>query len=183
MGRLKFDIDGGSTLSWYVEENKIIHVGKGDDYPYNTIASAISASQSGDTILVHSGVYEEDGLYLKANTHLIGVDKYSCIIRGHRGDKAYTTLNLGANSSVSNLTLEQDASNPITAEGNTAYKAYCVHADAEGLIESEAFIDNCILKNKYHACVGIGLWQDFHILSATQNVIVMTLTPSKAIVR
>ena len=49
-----------------------LHVGSGQTY--STIASAISSSNSGDTIIIHAGTYNEYNLRPKSNTILKGND-------------------------------------------------------------------------------------------------------------
>lgn len=49
-----------------------LHVGKG--YPYSSIQKAIDASQKGDTIFVHAGLYKEHTITINKHLVLKGID-------------------------------------------------------------------------------------------------------------
>lgn len=97
-GQQIYVCDGGSwTLQGdglggsLTDNDNIIYVGKwgsdaNDGLTHNeaklTIASANTASTSGDTILVYPGSYNETDIALKAGVNLVGVDRDSTIITG-----------------------------------------------------------------------------------------------------
>lgn len=78
----------------------------------------------------------------------------------------YSVFNLtGPNKTVKNLTIHQTHSNPQNPDNKSvAYKGYAVHVDAKSNIGHKYLIENCIIKNKYFSCVGLGLWQDSTVI-------------------
>jgi len=86
-----------------------LHVGSGQTY--STIASAISASTSGDTIVVHPGTYNESNLTPKSgldnenHTIISGIptEQYPVIDAQQGGDTTVSTFNI---SGISYVTLQ-----------------------------------------------------------------------------
>lgn len=144
----------------------IIDVGIGDEYTYHTIKAAEEAIESGGTIRIHEGIYEEFAIGTVDKEIIYeGVDKENCIVQNGLSDKMYSVFDLmGGNKTVKNLTIHQthtDPQNPDTE--SVAYKAYSIHCDSESNGGHSYLIENCVLKNKYFACCGFGLWQDHTI--------------------
>lgn len=141
----------------------VIDVGKGDSYTYHTIKEAEAVVEDGGTIRIHEGEYEEYaiGTVDKSITYE-GVDRESCIVFNGLSDKMYSVFDLAnGNKTVKNLTIHQTHSNPQNPDtDNVAYKAYAVHCDNSTNEGHSYLIENCVLKNKYFACCGFGLWQD-----------------------
>ena len=88
----------GSTVRVVAKNNK------GD---YDTIAAALSAASSGDTILIMPGTYNET-LTMVNGVNLVGVDRDNCILKY---DGAGNTINAGSGTVVCmlyNLTIDHD---------------------------------------------------------------------------
>ncbi len=66
--------------------------GSGD---YTTIAAAVKAAETGDTILVHQGLYEEDNIFINTSITLTGQEITTTIIQG---DGTKTILNVNADN-------------------------------------------------------------------------------------
>lgn len=145
----------------------VVEVGKEDIYTYHTIKDAETAVSDGGVIRIHEGEYEEYaiGTVNKTVTYE-GVDKENCIVFNGLSDKMYSVFDLAnGNKTVKNLTIHQTHNNPQNPDtGTVAYKAYAVHVDAESNVGHTYTIENCILKNKYFSCTGIGLWQDSTVI-------------------
>lgn len=159
MGRIKLNLDG-TAKSLYTEQGKVIEVGTGSDFPYNTLDEAYAAASAGDTILIYPGTYLATYIGSSKPVHWLGVDKHSCIIYNPYGDKAQSCFNLCGGSTVRNLTVKFTCEDPISTEGATAYRGYCIHADHSSMEDNEITIEDCILLNKYFSCIGVGLYQD-----------------------
>lgn len=149
-----------------IEPTEIVHVGIGSEYTYHTIKDAEKAVADGGKIVIHEGEYEEYsiGTVDKVITYE-GVDKDTCIVYNGWSDKEYSVFNLSkGNKTVKNLTIHQTHENPKnpTVE-SVAFKAYAVHSDTSSCEGHTYVIDNCILKNKYFACCGFGMWKDHTI--------------------
>lgn len=140
-------------------------VGKGTSFKYNTIASAVADAQDGDTILIYDGEYEESQLGRGKVLHFIGVNKQTCIVYNGWGDKDYSVFDFSKGGSVRNLTIHQTDLNPKNPDiASVAYKAYCVHSDASSCENTTVIVENCILKNKCFACVGLGMWHNHTVI-------------------
>ncbi len=163
MSRIKLNLDGVNG-SLFIEHGKVIEVGTGSDYQYNTLADAYNAASAGDTILIHPGTYLSTYLGSTKPVHWLGVDKHSCIIYNPNGDKAQSCFNLCGGSTVRNLTIKFTCESPISTEGSTAYRGYCIHADHESMEDNTITIEDCILLNKYFSCIGVGLYQDSTVI-------------------
>lgn len=145
---------------------KVIDVGKGDEYAYHSIKEAEKVAEDGTTIRIHEGVYEEYGIgTVSKNLTYEGVNKDTCIVQNGLSDKMYSVFDVVGGKAIKNLTIHQthsDPQNPNTE--SVAYKAYCVHVDSETNAGHTTRIENCILKNRYFACTGIGMWQDSTVI-------------------
>lgn len=161
------NINKTTTIAIDVAPVSVIDVGIGDNYTYHTIKDAENAVANGGKIRIHEGTYDEYalGTSSKAITYE-GVDKDTCIVQNGLSDKMYSVFDLcGGNKTVKNLTIHQTHSNPQnpTSEG-VAYKAYSVHCDMPSCENHKYIVENCILKNRYFACCGIGTWQNVEIV-------------------
>jgi hypothetical protein len=144
----------------------LIEVGKSSEYQYHTIKEAESAVSDGGTIRIYEGEYEEYGIgTVDKSITYEGVDKEKCIVLNGLSDKMYSVFDLtNGNKTVKNLTIHQTHSNPQNPNTETvAFKAYAVHCDSPSNEGHSYLIENCVLKNKYFACCGFGLWKDHTI--------------------
>ena len=159
----------GLNVTGYVKYNKlykdydnIITVGK--DYPeysFNTITEAVQSAKDNDIILVYPGVYRENIHGFNKTFHLVGVDKYSCIIECHTSDYNNPCLEIDSGS-VSNLTLRSIFSSEYATcqPSDTSRYAmdYTIHIDHYNATGKTLFIDNCIIYNDHRAAIGCGLY-------------------------
>ena len=140
---------------------------------YKTIQEAVNVANNGNTILVYPGVYDEQVQATSKTVHIVGIDKYSCILRD-RSSNYYTPPLEIYTGSVCNMTIKETADVPtegvenieIPNTGlNAKNMAYCIHADWDYNIVSgnakELVIDNCIMTNKNRPCIGAGLRENY----------------------
>lgn len=135
----------------------------GDGAKYETIAAAIAAVSSGQTIYVEPGTYNETDLVLPAGVSLVGLDRMRCRLAGPTDHKS--TMTLSGNNRVSNLTVAAypgvsidggasvaidlaDAVTPIVIEGvdiecgtDGIYTQYGSEVTGNGLI----IVRDCVL--------------------------------------
>lgn len=155
----------GSNTTLIVDIN-----GNGD---FTSISEACLNAENGDTILIYPGTYREQVNIYGKELHLVGINKYECILIDSSSD--YRTPPLQANwGSISNMTIIEDASNPAPGLENVTYDghpvkdmAYCIHSDNGQNIwtttHTEFVVENCILKNANRPCIGAGLYP-YHTL-------------------
>lgn len=112
-------------------QGRSLHVGQ--EQPYSRLAEAISASRSGDTVLVHAGVYPEFDLEIKHQLSLIGVNDPVIDGRG-KGE----ILRISADSvSVEGFTFRGAGLSHL--EENAAVRFEEAHA---GRVLGNTFLDN-----------------------------------------
>ena len=76
---------------------------------HQTIAAAIAAASSGDTVLVHPGTYTEDsGITIGAGISVVGLDREKCIIASATADPLVT---MATGSTIADITLQGDTTN------------------------------------------------------------------------
>src|SRR6187551_1008379 len=66
------------------------HVGTG--FPFLKVSDAIAAAQSGDSVIVHGGLYKEGNIIVTRSISLIGIDKPIL-----DGQKKFEVLSIKAN--------------------------------------------------------------------------------------
>ena len=132
--------------------------------PYTKIQDAVDAANSGDTILILPGTYEEDVSAWGKELHFIGLDRDSTVIIERTGLYSKPTLEINIGS-VRNLTLIETGEGSVWGDDDGKGRAYTVHIESgEGYTGvGELWFDNCKLINYAHAAVGCGLYQDLHV--------------------
>lgn len=159
---------------------RTLTVGVGDTYDYNDIASAYADANSGDTIEIHEGTYYAQKIGYGKDVNFVGTDKENCILYCDKADKVNGDVFLLTGGSIKNLTIKETHENPITTDVTNAssYKAYCIHIDNELARGKTIFIENCIMENKYCACIGIGCQQDLNIIVKDCDMYKYDLNPN-----
>lgn len=120
-------MDGTGVLSFsypFILSN-VVRVDKnGDDVtgarngnPKLTIASAISAAQMGDIILVSPGTYNESGLVLPENVSLVGLGRNAIRIGPTAPSTDSTIVTMGVGSAIENVTLTIASASHATFTG------------------------------------------------------------------
>ena len=119
---------------------------------YQTIGEAISHASPGDTIIVQSGIYNEN-IQIDKSLTLVGQSKTDTVIKGSGGSTPTSVLTLAANDiRVSGLTIES------VADSNTSRYAYGIWVEG----------DNCKITDNIIQNTYIG------IFSSTQSSITIT---------
>lgn len=147
--------------------------GMGD---FTTIQAGVDAVQSGDTLLICPGVYEESVEVLNKTVNLVGWDRDKCIIRYNASKYAKAPLIFSAGN-VENLTIygyggeiQEQKSGIALAEiyGNengtvdeiarwqSMFLGYAVHIDSNYLYGKNVHMKSCKIISDNNYCVGIG---------------------------
>jgi hypothetical protein len=179
----------GSCLTAYAapqnntqKTSKINHVssqyiiaqdGTGD---FATINEAVAAAQSGDTLIIYPGTYDEVISITGKELNLIGLSKDLCIIKSDGVSYRQSPLSIGAGT-VSNLTIYgaytgSNSARELTAEEIEAYNAtldggdswerqqnyrgYAVHIDQNYSYGKSLTFDNCRIISENNHSIGIG---------------------------
>ena len=105
-------------------------------------------------------MYEETIDCRDKEVHFLGLNKYACILKDSTGYKGNEPLDI-TSGSVRNLTLIQDCENPlITGKENLDYFSYCLHIDNPKQVGKKVVVEDCIMKCKYNACIGMGVYEN-----------------------
>ena len=147
--------------------------GMGD---FTTIQAGVDAVQSGDTLLICPGVYEESVEVLNKTVNLVGWDRDTCVIRYNASGYAKAPLIFSAGD-VENLTIygyggetqEQESVIALTeiygnenstvdeiAQWQSMFSGYAVHIDSNYLYGKNVHMKNCKIISDNNCCVGIG---------------------------
>lgn len=160
-GKFYYKNIGNKTL-YVVDKN-----GNGD---FKTILEAVNSTADNDTIIVNPGVYEEVVKMWGKKRHIIGVDKYSCILTNGTG--SYSTPPLEMNKgSIENMTVYADTYDPTVSEEDTEGKCYAIHSEASETAQHELRITNCILKANWNSAIGIGVRYNQHVIIENTEMI------------
>lgn len=142
----------GSTGIYLVGKDKA-------KFLYTTITEAAEVAEDGATILIYPGTYLESIRVFKKCLHFQGINKNACIIKDSSANKNTPPFDV-IGGSISNLTIIEDHAAPTTEEEILKYKAYSIHADSNEMKGKTLRIENCIIKNRYYACLGLGTWEN-----------------------
>jgi hypothetical protein len=147
--------------------------GTGD---FATISEAVAVAQSGDTLIIYPGTYDEVITITGKELNLIGLSKDLCIIKSDGVSYRQSPLSIGAGT-VSNLTIYgaytgSNSARELTEEEITAYDAtleggdtwerqqnyrgYAVHIDQNYSYGKTLTFDNCRIISENNHSVGIG---------------------------
>lgn len=147
--------------------------GMGD---FTTIQAGVDAVQSGDTLLICPGVYEESVEVLNKTVNLVGWDRDTCIIRYNASRYAKSPLIFSAGD-VENLTIygyggetrkqesgialaeiygNENSTADEIARWQSMFSGYAVHIDSNYLYGKNAHMKNCKIISDNNCCVGIG---------------------------
>ena len=132
---------------------------------YTTINSAVQEAEDGDTILVMPGTYIEAVEAFSKMVHIVGVNKYSCILKNSTGVYLHSPLEIGAGS-VNNMTIyAEKPADYVQDENDTVSRLqYAVHVESERLAGNVLEFNNCILKSDWYAALGFGLRKDCKLI-------------------
>lgn len=79
----------GTNITWnynlYVSNNGSKYNSGLEDSPLQTISNAVEQIDSGKTIYLANGIYDEDTIIINKNVNIIGEDKYNTIISPYSG--------------------------------------------------------------------------------------------------
>ena len=136
-------------------------VGKG--LMYQTINDAILHSNDGDTIIIFPGTYEEHISVISGKElHFIGIDKHSVVVIDKSGDYRTPPFEIACGS-ISNMTIIETGEGSVS-ESNYNKMAYCIHSDYETSVGKTLRLENLILENSCHACIGVGVRDGYNLI-------------------
>jgi parallel beta-helix repeat protein len=156
---------------------KTLYVGGSGPGNYSTIQAAINAADAGDTVFVYndSSPYYET-LVVDKSIYLIGEEKNTTIIDGHKNDEHIIALAVG-NSTVSGFTIQHSRTGKdgiwIESDNNLILNCNLIDNDDEGIYigdgsKNNNHISRCYFRGNYYPGIYIHGWKD---KPASNNVI------------
>ncbi len=143
--------------------------GTGD---FTSIQEAVEQVESGATLLIYPGIYEEYVEIIDKTVNLIGTDKENCILMSDTKDYHHIPLTIaagtiynmticGSNPTKENMVsfIERDYdSTDLTSVYNwqSQFPGYAIHIDQDYAYGRELLIEGCRIISDSNYCVGIG---------------------------
>ena len=171
---LEKQTDPALYIEKLAKEGNVYIVAQDGTGDFLTIQEGVDAVNSGDTLIICPGVYEENVEIMAKTVNLLGVDRDSCILQ-------YDTVNYGkvpltvAAGQISNITIrgyknaDKGMYLPVLAMQEevfdedsqellrqSAYSGYAVHVDQNYLYGKELSFEKCRIESYNSYCIGIG---------------------------
>lgn len=174
-------------LSEATLEGNIYKVKQDASGDFETIQEGVSNVESGDTLLIYPGIYEENVEIIDKTVNLIGVSRDECILTSDARNYHYIPLTVGAGR-VYNLTIygaktedsytepcevpDFDASDYLSVyEWQNNFPGYAIHVDQNYSYGRELHIENCNILSSNNQCIGIGSRGDNKITISDSKLI------------
>lgn len=119
---------------------------------YTSIAEAVTVAESGSTIIVMPGTYEENVKAWEKKIHIVGLTRESCVIKDTSGNYTTPPLEIGAGS-IQNMSIIEAANGAGTAN----LGAYAIHVESNNLFNEKLLIRNCYIYSDSSSAIGMGL--------------------------
>lgn len=159
-------------LSEAAMEGNIYEVKQDGSGDFVTIQEGVVSVESGDTLLIYPGVYEENVEIMDKTVNLIGVSRDECILTANSEKYHYIPLTIGAGK-VYNMTIcgtKTGENNAIfydlpdydLSDYESIYRwqknfpGYAIHIDQNYSYGRQLHINNCKIISSNNQCVGIG---------------------------
>lgn len=143
--------------------------GQGD---YASIQLAVNSVESGDTLIIMPGTYNEAINIDNKTVNLIGTDKERCIIQYRTTSYAFVPLNIAAGK-VCNLTIYGEGNGQATGQADnlniadwesimvSQFPGYAIHVESNYSYGKELLFQNCKIISDSNYCLGMGCRGDF----------------------
>lgn len=159
-------------LSELSKEGNIFEVKKDGTGDFTSIVEGVQSVNSNDTLVIFSGIYEENVDIQNKTVNLIGIDRNSCVIMADSMSYHKIPLNFGAGR-IQNLTIygikTKDTggvmmTSEIFTEGDIdsiyawqqKFPGYAIHIDQDYSYGKDVYIENCRIYSNNNQCIGIG---------------------------
>ncbi|MCM1216974.1 MAG: pectinesterase family protein [Lachnospiraceae bacterium] len=148
---------------------EVIPDGSGD---FSGIQEAVEAVESGATLLIHPGIYEENVEILNKTVNLVGTGREDCILLSNTANYHHIPLTISAGV-VCNMTVcglnpsgenivsavegEYDIWNPESLYAwQDRFPGYTIHIDSDYSYGRELLVQGCRIISDSSFCVGMG---------------------------
>lgn len=157
----------------FAQEGTIYIVSKDGTGDFSSIMEGVEAVESGDTLLIYPGVYEEYIDIKDKTVNIQGVDRDLCILQENTFTYSKVPLYLAAGK-VSNLTIygmsakeegwlankeasEEDIEKATEKEkSDLFYSGYAIHIEQDYAYGKDLCFENCKIVSDNNYCVGLG---------------------------
>lgn len=174
--------DSAMLLPETIQEGRIYEVSPDGTKDFVTIQEGVDSVESGDTLLIYPGTYEENVVIENKTVNLIGVNPQYCILTANSDNYHHIPLTIAAGK-VANLTicgtsmresrtilpeaadlLKGDITNlTLIYAQQDQYSGYAIHVDHPYSIGRAFSIENCKIISENNYCIGLGCWDSTEI--------------------
>ena len=119
---------------------------------FTSIADAVTSAESGSTIIVMPGIYEENVKAWGKEIHILGASREACVLKDTSGNYSTPPLEIGAGS-IQNMTVVEDSD----GAGTENMGAYAIHVESNNLYNKKLLIRNCYIYSDSSSAIGMGL--------------------------
>jgi len=174
--------DNAAILLELAQEGRIYEVKPDGTGDFRSIQEGVNTVESGDTLLIYPGIYEECVVIVDKTVNLIGADARNCILTANSDNYHYIPLTIGAGrvsgltirgtsrGNFSNVlagvpgTMSYDIMNPDSIyQWQNNYSGYAVHVDQSYSSGKTLRIEECKIISENNYCIGIGCWDSTKI--------------------
>ncbi len=164
-----------------VQEGNMYAVNPDGTGDFVTIQEGVDSVESGDTLVIYPGVYEENVIVEDKTVNLIGVNSKDCILTANSDNYHHIPLTIAAGR-VSGLTIcgtstKESVPKQSKVEMNyditdpesiylwqNQYSGYTIHIDQPYSAGKTLSIENCRIISENNYCIGIGCWERTEIM-------------------
>lgn len=161
-----------------VQEGNIYEVDPEGTGDFVTIQEGVDSVESGDTLLIYPGIYDENVVIENKTVNLTGVGPEYCILMTNADNYHHIPLTIGSGK-ISGLTIcatsagedakklsgekklkGYDVNDPESVYAwQDQYPGYAIHIDQAYSAGKTLSIENCRIISETNYCIGIGCWE------------------------
>lgn len=167
-------------LARAAEQGNVYEVRQDGLGEFTSIQEGVDYAESGDTLIIYPGIYEENVTIVDKEVNLMGISKEACVLTANADNYHYVPLTIGAGM-VYNMTICATSTHEdympvyipkdVYESGDTAliyewqdkFPGYAVHIDQEYSSGRELSIEDCRILSDANQCIGIGCKPDSRI--------------------
>ncbi|MDE7415210.1 MAG: hypothetical protein K2N44_02675 [Lachnospiraceae bacterium] len=192
-GNIVYATESMEPLPETVQEGNMYAVNPDGTGDFVSIQEGVDSVESGDTLIIYPGVYEENVIIEDKTVNLIGVSPKYCILMANSDNYHHIPLTIAAGR-VSGLTIcgtstgEHAKELPDAGMGISSdkldpadlnaiytwqdqYPGYVIHVDDAYAEGKTLCIENCRIISENNYCIGIGCWGNTEITIADCELI------------
>lgn len=168
-------------LTRAAEQGNVYEVRQDGLGEFTSIQEGVDYAESGDTLIIYPGIYEENVMIIDKEVNLMGISQEACVLTANADNYHHIPLTIGAGM-VYNMTICATSTHEdytpvhipkdVYESGDTAliyewqdkFPGYAVHIDQDYSNGRELLIEDCRIFSDTSQCIGIGYRPDSRIV-------------------